>query len=71
MKSQIWITVSVYVTITIIRKRLHIEECLHTILQILGLTLFENTTIKQLLSPEIMPIFIVHDSLQNTDYTSL
>ena len=35
VKSQIWIAVSVYVIIAIIRKRLHIEESLHTILQIL------------------------------------
>ena len=50
MKSQIWIAVSVYVIIAIIRKRLHIEESLHTILQILSLTAFEKTSLKQLLS---------------------
>ena len=42
VKSQIWIAVSVYVIIAIIRKRLHIEESLHTILQILSLTTFEK-----------------------------
>ena len=50
VKSQIWIAVSVYVIIAIIRKRLHIEESLHTILQILSLTIFEKTSLKQLLS---------------------
>ena len=40
VKSQIWIAVSVYVIIAIIRKRLHIEESLHTMLQILSLTIF-------------------------------
>ena len=50
VKSQIWIAVSVYVIIAIIRKRLHIEESLHTILQILSLTTFEKTSLKQLLS---------------------
>ena len=50
VKSQIWIAVSVYVIIAIIRKRLHIEENLHTILQILSLTIFEKTSLKQLLS---------------------
>ena len=50
VKSQIWIAVSVYVIIAIIRMRLHIEESLHTILQILSLTTFEKTSLKQLLS---------------------
>ena len=49
VKSQIWIAVSVYVTVAIIRKRLNIEESLHTILQILSLTTFEKTPLNQLL----------------------
>ena len=49
-KSNIWIDVSVYVIVAIIRKRLHIEESLHIILQILSLTTFEKTSLKQLLS---------------------
>ena len=49
VKSQIWIAVSVYVTVAIIRKRLSIEESLHTILQILSLTTFEKTPLNQLL----------------------
>ena len=56
VKSQIWIAVSVYVIIAIIRKRLHIEESLHTILQILSLTLFEKRTLKQILSPPTVQI---------------
>ena len=48
MKSQIWIAVSVYVIVAIIRKRLRIEESLHTILQILSLTIFEKTPLNQL-----------------------
>ena len=58
MKSQIWIVVSVYVIIAIIRKRLQIEESLHTILQILSLTLFEKTTLKQLRGPATMQILV-------------
>ena len=58
VKSQIWIAVSVYVIIAIIRKRLQIEESLHIILQILSLTLFEKTTLKQLLSPATMQILV-------------
>ena len=49
MKSQIWIAVSVYVIVAIIRKRLKIDESLHTILQILSLTIFEKTPLNQLL----------------------
>ena len=49
VKSQIWIAVSVYVTVAIIRKRLNIEESLHTILQILSLTIFEKNPLNQLL----------------------
>ena len=50
VKSQVWIAVSVYVHIAIIRKRLHIEESLHTILQILSLAMFEKMPLKQLLN---------------------
>ena len=56
VKSQIWIAVSVYVHIAIIRKRLHIEENLHTILQILSLTMFEKMTLKQLLNTSTRPV---------------
>ncbi len=49
MKSQVWIAVSVCVIVAIMRKRLKIEESLHTILQILSLTVFEKTTLNQLL----------------------
>ncbi len=49
VKSQIWIAVSVYVIVAIIRKRLNIDESLHTILQILSLTNFEKTPLNQLL----------------------
>ena len=56
VKSQIWIAVSVYVIIAITRKRLHIEESLHTILQILSLTISEKTALKQLLSTATMQI---------------
>ena len=47
MKSQIWIAVSVCVTVAIIRKRLNIEESLHAILKILSLAIFEKTPLDQ------------------------
>ncbi len=49
VKSQIWIAISVYVLIAIIKKRLNLETELYTILQILSLTLFEKTPLDQLL----------------------
>ena len=50
VKTQIWIAVSVYVLVAIIRKRLNCELSLHTILQILDVTLFEKTPLNQLLN---------------------
>jgi len=49
VKSQIWIAVSVYVLVAIIKKRMKLEIELYTILQILSLTLFEKTRLDQLL----------------------
>ncbi len=49
VKTQIWIAVSVYVLVAIIKKRLHCDLSLYTILQILSVTLFERIPINQLL----------------------
>src|SRR5437588_3180492 len=49
VKTQIWIAVSVYVLVAIIRKRLRLEVSLYQILQILSVTLFEKTRILQAL----------------------
>jgi Domain of unknown function (DUF4372)/Transposase DDE domain len=48
VKSQIWIAVSVYVLVAIVRKRLALSASLYEILQILSLTLFEKTPVNQL-----------------------
>jgi hypothetical protein len=45
VKTQIWIAVSVYVLVAIVRKRLGMEASLYQILQILSLTQFEKTPI--------------------------
>ncbi|RLC36909.1 IS4 family transposase, partial [candidate division Kazan bacterium] len=50
VRTQIWIAVSVYVLVTILKKQLGLEQSLYTILQILSLTLFEKTPILQVLS---------------------
>jgi hypothetical protein len=51
VKTQIWIAVSVYVLVAIVRKRLELEISLYQILQILSVTLFEKTPILQALQP--------------------
>jgi hypothetical protein len=51
VKTQIWIAVSVYVLVAVVRKRLGLEASLYQILQILSLTLFEKTPILQTLQP--------------------
>ena len=50
VKTQIWIAISVYVLVAIIKKRLGVEASLYTILQILSLMLFEKTPVDQLLN---------------------
>jgi len=49
VKTQIWIAVSVYVLVAIVRKRLGLEASLYQILQILSVTLFEKTPLLQAL----------------------
>ena len=50
VKSQIWIAVSVYVLVAIIRKRLNLSRSLYEMLQILSLNLFEKTPLNMALS---------------------
>lgn len=45
VKTQIWISVAVYVLIAIIKKQLPIQHSLYTILQVLSTTLFEKTPV--------------------------
>jgi hypothetical protein len=49
VKTQIWIAISVYVLIAIIKKRLKLELSLYGLLQVLSLTLFEKTTLQEVL----------------------
>jgi hypothetical protein len=50
VKTQIWTAISIYVLVAIVKKQLHLERSLYTILQILSVTLFEKTPILQALS---------------------
>lgn len=49
VKTQIWIAISVYVFVAIIKKQLNLDLNLYTILQILSVTLFEKVSILQVL----------------------
>jgi len=60
VKSQIWIAVSAYVLVAIVKKRLQLPASLYEILQILSLTMFEKIPLDQLLaqtiSDQIQPV---------------
>ena len=49
VKTQIWIAICTYVLVAIIKKRLHLAASLHTILQVLSLSLFDRIPIYDLL----------------------
>ena len=55
VKTQLWIAVSVYVLVAIIKKELKLNASLHTLLQILSVTLFEKVSLQQVLTEIDMP----------------
>ncbi len=50
VKTQVWIAVSVYILVAIMKKRLNLQESLYTILQILSLSVFEKIEFYQLVT---------------------
>jgi len=50
VRTQIWSAIAVYLLVAILKKRLHLDASLYTILQILSLTLFEKMPVAQALS---------------------
>jgi hypothetical protein len=50
VKTQVWVAISVYVLVAIIKKRLALPQSLYTMLQVLSVTLFENVPIYQALA---------------------
>jgi len=50
VKAQIWIAVSIYVLVAIMKKRLKVEASLYTILQVLSVTIFERMPLLQALT---------------------
>jgi hypothetical protein len=53
VKTQVWIAVSAYVLVAIVKKRLNLTASLYEILQILSLTMFEQMPLDQLLSRNV------------------
>jgi hypothetical protein len=51
VKTQIWIAVSVYVLVAILKKEYRLDQSLYTILQILSVTLFEKNPILEVFAP--------------------
>ena len=51
VKTQIWCAVSTYVLIAIVKKELHLNASLYTLLQILSVSVFEKTLISCALQP--------------------
>ena len=64
VKTQIWIAVSVYVLVAIIKKHLRIDLTLYTILQVFSVTLFEKILISQALAPDFYKPRITSECIQ-------
>jgi hypothetical protein len=64
VKTQIWIAVSVYVLVAIVKKRLNLDASLYTLLQILSLTLFEKMPILPALSLDVPEVGQERDGKQ-------
>ena len=64
VKTKIWIAISMYVLIALLRKQLKLASSPYTILQILSITLFEKTSILQALSMDPGPPAIPDDDNQ-------
>ena len=66
VKTQVWIAISVYVLVAILRKRFHLDHSPYTILQILRLTLFDKTPILQAFAQP--PLQILTPNTQTEQY---
>lgn len=60
VKSQVWVAISVYVLVAILKKQLHLDLSLYTILQILSVTIFEK-------SPILLAFSQYHDRIPEPD----
>lgn len=70
VKTQIWIAVSIYVIVAIMKKRLGLEFSMYKILQILSLTLFEKVPLHQLFTNDF-EIHIINDNCNQLEFNFL
>jgi len=52
VKTQIWVAISIYVLVAVMKKELDLETSMYEILQVLGVMLFEKTPVKNLFSAD-------------------
>jgi IS4 transposase len=64
VKTQIWIAISVYLLVAIVKKRLNIQHSLYMILQVLSVTAFEKAPITQVLADFAEADVTIHDDAQ-------
>ena len=64
VKTQIWIAISVYALVAIVKKRLGVEASRYTILQIFSLALFEKAPLSQLLNDRALQTLDSKDPIQ-------
>lgn len=64
VKTQIWIAISIYILVAIVKKRMKLELSLYTILQILSVSLFEKMPLYQAFSDQNYKQLMPHDSNQ-------
>ena len=64
VKTQIWIAVSVYVLVAILKKELQLPQSLHSILQILSVSTFEKVPLNQLLTTTLPENYETEDRNQ-------
>ena len=64
VKTQIWIAISVYVLVAIVKKKCQIDLSLYTILQIFSITLFEKVPILQVLTADTYKNKTTSDRMQ-------
>ena len=55
VKTQVWCAVATYVLIAIVKKQLHLDASLYTLLQILSVTIFEKMPLQQALTENAHP----------------
>jgi hypothetical protein len=66
VRIQLWIAITVYVRVAILKKEMQLKPSLYTILDVLSLTLFEKTPISEALSQPELPLELEGDRIQLT-----